>query len=100
MLALPDARSAVGVNVAVRVKPVPLNTPKLPLLMVRSLAAKLLPGSSLKVKVIVAVSPIFNVLTLLLIATVGKTVSINIVRVASAVLPVLNVAVALMVSPP
>ena len=91
MLALPLARPAVGVKVAVRVNPVPLIAPKLPLLTTTSPNTKLLPGSSLKVKVIVAVSPTLTVLTLLVIASVGASVSILRLGVVPA-LPVLPTA--------
>ena len=70
---------AVGVNVPVRVRPVPLIALKVPPKIVRSPAvpfqAKLVPGSSEKVKVIAAVSPTFSVATLDVIATVGVSVS-------------------------
>ncbi len=80
MLAEPLAKLAVGVNVAVRVSPVPLIAPRVPPEIVRSpvvpFQAKLVPGSSEKVKVMVAVSPTFSVATLDVIATVGANVSI------------------------
>ena len=70
---------AVGVKVAVRVRPVPLIAPRVPPETVRSPAvpfhAKLVPGSSEKVNVMVAVSPTFSVVTLDVIATVGASVS-------------------------
>ena len=79
MLALPEARLAVGVKVAVRVKPEPLMAPNVPPLTTTS---PVLPfqvnvelGSSLKVKVMVAVSPILSALTLLVMASVGASVS-------------------------
>ena len=79
MLAEPLFWLAVGVKVAVRVSPVPLMAPKVPPEIVRSpvvpFQAKLVPGSSEKVKVIVAVSPTFSVATLDVIATVGARVS-------------------------
>jgi hypothetical protein len=53
-----------------------------------SVASKLVPGSSLNVKVIVAVSPAFTALVLLVITTVGASVSIVTVGVVPA-LPVL-----------
>jgi len=88
MLAETLAKLAVGVNVPVRVKPVPLIELKVPPEIVRSPAApshaKLVPGSSEKVKVIVAVSPTFSVATLDVIATVGASVSIVIVGEAPA----------------
>ena len=74
-----DVLLAVGVKVAVRVKPAPLIAPKVPPLTTTSPAepsqAKVDPGSSLKVKVMVAVSPAFTALTLLVIASVGARVS-------------------------
>ena len=79
MLPEPLPILAVGVNVAVRVRPVPLIAPRVPPETVRSPAvpfqAKLEPGSSEKVKVIAAVSPTFSVATLDVIATVGVSVS-------------------------
>ncbi len=71
--------SAAGVNVAVRLRPEPLIAPKVPPVTVIPPAVpshkKEAPGSSLNVKVIVAVSPTFNVDTSLVIATVGAVVS-------------------------
>ena len=59
MLAEPLDKLAVGVNVPVRVRPVPLIAPKVPPEIVRSPAvpfqAKLVPGSSEKVNVMAAV---------------------------------------------
>ena len=79
MLAEPLDKFAVGVNVPVRVRPVPLIAPRVPPEMVRSpvvpFQAKLVPGSSEKVKVMVAVSPTLSVATLDVIATVGARVS-------------------------
>ena len=70
---------AVGVNVPVRVRPVPLIALKVPPEIVRSPAvpsqAKLVPGSSEKVNVMVAVSPIFSADTLDAMVTVGASVS-------------------------
>ena len=80
MLAEPLDKLAVGVKVAVRVRPVPLMAPKVPPEIVKSPAvpfqAKLVPGSSEKVNVIVAVSPTFSAATFEVIETVGATVSI------------------------
>ena len=80
MLAEPLAKLAVGVNVPVRVRPVPLIALKVPSEIVRSpvvpFQAKLVPGSSENVNVMVAVSPTFSVATLDVIATVGASVSI------------------------
>ena len=79
MLAEPLDKLAVGVKTAVRVRPVPLIAPKAPPETVRSPAVpfhtKLVPGSSEKVNVMVAVSPTFSVATLDVIATVGASVS-------------------------
>jgi hypothetical protein len=80
MLALPPVKPCVGKNVAVRVRPVPLTADKVPLTSVTSPAlpfhVKVLPGSSLKVKVMSAVSPLKKVLRLLLmLTTVGAVVS-------------------------
>ena len=97
MLALPLAKLAVGVKVAVRVKPVPLIAPKLPLLTTTSPAlpfqVKVEPGSSLKVKVMVAVLPALTALTLLVIARVGARVSMLMLGVVPAppLLPALSV---------
>ena len=79
MLALPLAKFAVGVNTAVRVRPVPLIAPSVPPVTVMSPAVpshtKLLPGFSENVKVILAVSPALSVVTLLVIMTLGAKVS-------------------------
>ena len=81
MLAEPVDKLAVGVKTALRVRPVPLIALKVPPDTVKSPAvpsqAKLVPGSSEKVNVMVAVSPIFNVATVEVIATVGARVSIE-----------------------
>ena len=77
MLALPDARLAVGVKVAAKtfvsllLTARPLNVPPV---VVMSLAAKPV-GASLKVKVIVAVSPALRALALLVMASVGRVSS-------------------------
>ncbi len=80
ILAEPLDKLAVGVNVPVLVSPVPLIALKVPPEMFRSpvvpFQAKLVPGSSEKVKVMVAVSPAFRVATLDVIATVDANVSI------------------------
>ena len=93
MLAEPEVKLPVGVKVAVRVKPLPLIAPKLPLLTTTSSELKLEPGSSLKVKVIVAVSPALTALTLLVIAKVGARVSMLMLGVVPAppVLPAASV---------
>jgi hypothetical protein len=81
MLAELFDKLVVGVNVPVRVRPVPLIALKVPPEIVRSpvvpFQAKLVPGSSEKVKVMVAVSLTFSVATLDVIATVGASVSIE-----------------------
>jgi hypothetical protein len=70
---------AAGVKMAVRVVPVPLIADSVPPLTVTLPALpsqlKLVPGSSLKVKVMVAVSPAFSCAALLVIETVGGAVS-------------------------
>ena len=97
MLALPLAKLVDGVKVAVRVKPLPLIALKVPLLTTTSpelpFQVKLDPGSSLKVKVMVAVSPAVKVLTLLVIAKVGAKVSMLMLGVLPAppVLPAVSV---------
>ena len=79
MLALPEAKLAVGVKVAVRVRPLPLIAPSVPPVTTTSPAVpfhvKVPPGSSLKVKVMVAVSPALSVALLLVIVSVGAVVS-------------------------
>ena len=80
ILVEPLDKLAVGVKSAVRVSPVPLIAPRVPPEMVRSpvvpFQAKLVPGSSEKVKVMFAVSPTFSAATFEVIATVGASVSI------------------------
>ena len=79
MLAEPLDKLAVGVKTAVRVRPVPLMAPKVPPDTVKSPAvpfhAKLVLGSSVKVKVMVVVSPTFSADTLDAMVTVGASVS-------------------------
>ncbi len=79
MLAVPPLVLAVGVKVAVRVRPEPLMAPSVPPETTTSPVdpsqVKVEPGSSLKVKVIVAVSPAFSVLALLVIDSVGAVLS-------------------------
>ena len=69
----------MGVRVAVRVSPAPLMLLKVPPLMTTSpvlyAQTKLLPGSSLKVKVMAAVSPAFKVATSDTMLTLGDIVS-------------------------
>ena len=79
ILAVPETTLTLGVKVAVRVKPVPLILPSMPPLTTTSPAldaqTKLLPGSSLKVKVMLAVSPAFKVATSEVMLTLGAVVS-------------------------
>ena len=88
MLALPLARLAVGVKRAVRVRPVPLIAPRVPPAITRSpelpSQAKLVPGSSENVKVILAVSPAFSAFVLAVMATVGVSMSMLILGVTPA----------------
>ncbi len=83
------AKLAVGVNTAVRVRPVPLMALKLPPVTTTSPAlpfqTKLLPGSSENMKVMLAVSPSFKVLVLLLINTEGAKESMPMLGVLPAV---------------
>ncbi len=85
---MPLAKLAVGVKTAVRVKPVPLMAPRVPPVTVMSptepFHAKLLPGSSVNVNMMLAVSPTFRVLTLEVIAKVGVNVSIDKIGVVPA----------------
>ena len=78
-LALVLAKLLVGVNVAERVRPEPLIAPRLPPVITTSpdvpSQAKLVPGSSENVKVMVAVSPAFKEDKLEVTATVGAVVS-------------------------
>ena len=84
MLALP-LKPAVGVKTAVRVRPgPPLRALSVPPVSTMSLASKLLLGSSVKLKVIVAVSPSLSVLTWLVMASAGAMVSIAITGVGAA----------------
>jgi hypothetical protein len=79
MLAELFDKLADGVKTAVRVSPVPLIALTVPPEMVRSpvvpFQAKLVPGSSEKVKVIAAVSPTFRAAISEVIVTVGASVS-------------------------
>jgi hypothetical protein len=82
MLALPPVKPCIGKKVAVRVRPVPEMAESVPFTRLTSPAlpfhVKVLPGSSLKVKVMSAVSPLKKVLRLLLMLTkVGAVVSTN-----------------------
>ena len=76
MLAVPTTGSAVGVKVAMRVSPSPLSAPRLPPTTAMSPASKLPSGSSLKAKLISAVSPALSAGLLLVMSSVGATVSI------------------------
>ena len=84
MLARPEARPGVGMKVAVRVGPLLLIAPSVPPVKLTSLLTKLEPGSSLKLKVMVAVWPDLSAAVLLVIASVGATVSIAIAGVGAA----------------
>ena len=106
MLTLPLPKLAVGVNTAVRVKPVPLIGPKVPPVTSTSPAlpshAKLVPGSSEKVNVMLAVSPALRVATSLAMPTVGAVVStkylalsVTAAEVMMALLPLASFRVAL-----
>ena len=79
MLAVPTLVSTAGVNVALRMRPEPLRALSAPPLTVTSPLVPFqendAPGSSLKVKVISAVSPAFKVDTSLVMARVGAVVS-------------------------
>lgn len=79
MLAVPLPWLVLGVNTAVRVKPVPLMALKLPPVITTSpdvpSHAKLVFGSSENVKVMVAVVPAVSVEISELMATVGDVVS-------------------------
>ncbi len=97
MLAEPIDKLAVGVKAAVRDSPVPLIALKVPPEIVRSPVVpfhpKLVPGSSEKVKVMVAVSPTFRAAISEVIVTVGARVSIVIEGevLPAPVLPALSV---------
>src|SRR5882757_3585912 len=106
MPAVPPLVAAVGVNVAVRVRPAPEIALRVPPVTATSPDApfqvNVAPGSSLKVKVTVAVSPIFSDDTSLVIASVGAVVSIVTPRPdeATETLPAGSVAFAVRVCPP
>ncbi|CAB5707178.1 Uncharacterised protein [Comamonas aquatica] len=106
MLAVPPFVLAAGVKVAVRVVPVPEMALKVPPVTTTSPVVpsqvKVLPGSSLNVKVMVAVSPILSVDTLLVIPNVGAVVSMVTSKPADAslTLPAVSVAVTLMLYVP
>ena len=79
MLAVPLPWLLAGVNTAVRTMPVPLMAPKLPPAITTSPVepshAKLVPGSSEKVKVMVATSLEFRLDLLDAMTTLGAVVS-------------------------
>ena len=102
MLAVPPLVAAAGVNVAVRVRPVPLRGPRVPPETVTSPKVNVAPGFSLKAKVMSAVSPILSVDTLLLIPNVGAVVSMVTGKPADAALtlPAVSVALAFRVCAP
>ena len=83
MDAVPALVLADGEKVAERVSPVPVMAESVPPETVTSLLENVVPGSSEKVKVMVAVSPLFKVDTLLVIVRVGAWVS----KVRDGVLP-------------
>ena len=83
MLALPEAKLAVGVKVAERVRPVPLIEPNVPPVVTMSASTKPT-GASLKVQVTAEVSPAFRVLTLLVMVSVGAKVSMLMLGVVPA----------------
>ena len=79
MLALPEAKLAVGVNTAVRVRPVPLMALKVPPVTDKSPAlpshAKLARGASENVKVMLAVSSFLRLEVFVANVTLGVVVS-------------------------
>ena len=75
MDAVPALVLADGVKVAERVSPVPEISESVPPVTTTSLLEKVVPGSSEKVKVIVAVSPLFKAKALLVMVRVGAWVS-------------------------
>ena len=87
-LALALARLTVGVNTAVRVSPEPLMALSVPPVTVMSptdpFQAKVLPGSSENVNVMLAVSPALSVDTLLATLTAGAKVSMLMLGVVPA----------------
>ena len=89
MLAVPLAKLAVGVKTAVLVKPEPVMSLSVPPVTATSPTepshAKLLPGSSENVNVMLAVSPALSVDTLPATLTVGVKVSMLILGVVPAV---------------
>ena len=75
MEAVPALVLGVGVKVAVRVRPEPVVAERVPPVTETSSDVNKVLGSSEKVKVMVAVSPLFNVETLLVMAREGAWVS-------------------------
>ena len=75
MEAVPALVLADGVKVAVRVRPEPVMAERVPPVTETSLDVNEVLGSSEKVKVMVAVSPLFNVDVLLVMAREGAWVS-------------------------
>src|ERR1700687_2106220 len=106
MPAVPALVPAGGVNVAIRVRPEPEVAPRGPPVTTTSpdepFQVNVAPGSSLKVKVTVAVSPIFSRDTSLVIASVGGVVSIVTVNggEATETLPAVSAAFAVSVCIP
>ena len=80
-----------GVKTAVRVRPVPLMAPRVPPATTTSLALKVPLGSSLKLKVMTALSPVLSAGLLLEIVNVGATASTLTIGVAMLVLPARSV---------
>ena len=101
MLALPALLSAAGVKVAVRVAPPPpLRMPSVPPVVTMSAALKPI-GTSLKLKVMVAVSPDFSANLSLRMVSVGARVSsVKLTMPAVLVLPAASMALALTVMLP
>ena len=85
MLAWPDASPSVGVKTAARTVPLVLTALSVPPETTMSLLSKLLPGSSVKLKLIAAVWPRPSKATDLVRDTVGATVSMLMTGVAAPV---------------
>jgi len=75
MDAVPELVFGLGVKMALRVSPVPEMVESVPPVMEMSCSLNVLPGSSEKVKLMMADSPAFKVLTSLVMETVGGRVS-------------------------
>lgn len=103
MLAEPPLVLAVGVKVALRVKPLPLIAPNVPpltiTLPVLPSHANVEPGSSLKANVMIAVWPTFKLDASLVIKSVGAVVSMVMLKLLDALLtlPAASVALAVIV---